>query len=215
MVEIDLNALIELSAKDRLGPTVTRVQKPMSEWLAKNFPGVTQKDIDSLRQLHGFIPEPKNYWRPSGPRIPQPEPTGDEETAMMKAAWAMYSGVFKDNGIVALASPTINILPQLIKHDVTSRETRILVNGSWVEEWDLILTNIWWGSRFGAPALSLPVALASNTTPNPSGASAIDLPVSMHLQGMPGADPQILGLGIEAEKLFGRLPPPTYKHIPI
>lgn len=215
LVEIDLNGLIELSAKDRLGPTVTRVAKPMSEWLAENHPSVTQKDVDAARQLHGFIPEPRNYWRPAGARIPQPEPTGAEEMAMMQAAWSTYAGAFKDNGIVALASPTINILPPLIKHDVNTRETRILVNGNWVEEWDLILTNIWWGSRFGAPALSLPVALASNTAPNPSGAFAVDMPVGMQLQGMPGTDAEILAIGIEAEKLFGRLPPPTYKHLPV
>ncbi len=215
LVEVDLNGLIELSEKDRLGPTVTRVAKPMSEWLAENLPGVTEKDIDAARRRHGFIPEPRNYWRPNGVRAPQPEPKGDEEAAMMKAAWATYTGVFKENGIVALASPTINILPPLIKHDLNTRETRILVNGEWVEEWDLILTNIWWGSRFGAPALSLPVALASNTSPNPSGAYPTDMPVGMHLQGMPGTDGQVLAVGIEIEKLFGRLPPPTYKHVPI
>lgn len=215
LVEIDLNGLIELSAKDRLGPTVTRVARPMSDWLAENLPSVSIDDVTAARKMHGFIAEPRNYWRPSGEPPPRPQLSPAEEMAMMKEAWAQYSGVFKDNGIVALASPTINILPPLIKHDLNTRETRILVNGRWVEEWDLILTNIWWGSRFGAPALSLPVALASNTTPNPSGAVAVDLPVGMHLQGMPGTDSQILGLGIEAEKVFGRLPPPTYKHVPI
>jgi Asp-tRNA(Asn)/Glu-tRNA(Gln) amidotransferase A subunit family amidase len=63
--------------------------------------------------------------------------------------------------------------------------------------------------------LSLPVALASNTTPNPSGAFPTDMPVGMQLQGMPGADAQILALGIEVEKIFGRLPPPTFKHVPV
>ncbi|MGE4064445.1 MAG: amidase family protein [Rhodospirillaceae bacterium] len=215
LVEVDYNGLVELSAQDRLGPIVTRVQKPMSEWLAENFPDATEDDIEEARRLHGFIPEPVNYWRPSGKPPARPEPTGSEENAMMQHAWMKYSGVFKDNGITALASPTINILPPLIKHDLNTRETRILVNDKWVEEWDLVLTNIWWGSRFGAPALSLPVALASNTTPNPSGSFALDMPVGMQLQGMPGADTQILGIGIEVEKLFGRLPPPTYKHVPV
>lgn len=215
LVEVDLDGLIALSEKDRLGPTVTRVARPMSDWLAENLPGVTEKDIAEARRLHGFIPEPRNYWRPNPERAPQPELSGAAEMAMMKDAWARYAGAFKENGLAALAMPTINILPPLIKHDLNTRETRILVNGAWVEEWDLILTNIWWGSRFGAPALSLPVALASNTAPHPSGASPIDMPVGMQLQGMPGADGQILALGIEAEKLFGRLPPPTYKHLPV
>lgn len=215
LVEVDYNGLVELSAKDRLGPIVTRAQKPMSEWLAENFPAATEKDVDEARRLHGFIPAPLNYYRPAGKPPARAEPTAAEEKAMMQQAWAQYSGVFKDNGITALASPTINILPPLIKHDLNTRETRILVNGQWVEEWDLILTNIWWGSRFGAPALSLPVALASNTAPNPSGTNATDMPVGMQLQGMPGADTQILGLGIEIEKVFGRLPPPTFKHVPV
>jgi len=37
----------------------------------------------------------------------------------------------------------------------------------------------------------------------------------MQLQGMPGDDSRILGLGIEIEKVLGRLPPPTFKHEPI
>ncbi len=202
-VEIDLNALIELSARDRLGPMVTKGAKPTAEWLAENQPLVTAKDIEAERAKNGFSTEPRNYFRiPAGSQA-RPHVTPAEEMAIMKDAWAKYSGAFKDNGIVALASPTMMMIPQYLNLNWNPRDQKIKVGGQWVEEWDLILTNIWWGSRFGAPALSLPAGMADG------------MPVGMQLQGMPGADTQILALGIEAEKVLGSLPPPTFKHVPI
>jgi Asp-tRNA(Asn)/Glu-tRNA(Gln) amidotransferase A subunit family amidase len=202
-VEIDLNALIELSARDRLGPMVTKGARSTADWLAENQPLVTEKDIDAERARNGFSTPPRNYFRiPAGSQA-RPQITPAEEAAIMKDAWAKYSGAFKDNGIVALASPTMMMLPPYLNLNWNPRDQKIKVGGQWVEEWDLILTNIWWGSRFGAPALSLPAGMAEG------------LPVGMQLQGMPGTDTQVLALGMAAEKVLGSLPPPTFKHVPI
>ena len=203
MVEVDLNGLIELSERDRLGPMVTRGARATADWLAENQPNVTVEDIEAERAKNGFSTVPRNYFRTPAPPPERPQLSSEEQMAIMKDAWTKYSGVFKDNDIVALAMPTMMLLPSRINFNWNSRDQKVFIDGKWVEEWDLILTNIWWGSRFGAPALSLPAGLASG------------LPVGFQLQGMPGTDSQILGVGIEVEKVIGPIPPPTFRHDPI
>ncbi len=203
LIEVDLDGLIELSAQDRLGPLVTQGARPMSDWLAENLPSVSVADITAEREKNRGDPEPRNYFRPTAPPAIRSHLSAEEERAMMEDGWAKYSGTFKDNGIVALAMPTMLIPPTLINFYGNPRQQKIVVNGERVELWDLILTNVWWGSRFGAPALSLPAGLAST------------LPVGLQLQGMPGTDSQLLGLGIEVEKVVGPIPPPTFRHVPI
>ena len=175
----------------------------MSRWLAKHHPAITIKDIEAEKAKSQFNEVPNNYPRVPSPPAKRPKLTHGEQLAIMKYAWAKYSSAFRDEDIVALAMPTMLMLPPLLDFRWSSRDARILVNGEWVEEWDLTLTNVWWGSRFGAPALSLPAGLAQG------------LPVGLQLQGMPGDDSRILGLGIAVEKKIGRLPAPTFRHEPI
>lgn len=203
MVEVDLNSLISLSEHDRLGPMVAQGGGSVSEWLAKHHPAITVADIEAEKAISQFNEVPKNYPRMPAPPTKRPRLTHGEQLAIMRDAWEKYSGVFRDEDIVALAMPTMLMLPPLIDFRWGPRDTRILVNGEWVEEWDLTLTNVWWGSRFGAPALSLPAGLEQG------------LPVGLQLQGMPGDDSRILGLGMEVEKTIGSLPAPTFRHEPI
>ena len=204
LVEVDLNGLIELSEKDRLSPAVAADRDPeMVQWLAENHPSVTIKDIQEQRANNRRDIEPRNYVRSVAPPPVRPNLSPDEEKKMVGAAWEHYSGAFKNHSIVALAMPTLMILPSYVNFNGYTRAQKILVNGEWVEEWDLILTNIWWTTPFGAPALSLPAGLASG------------LPVGLQLQGMPGSDSAILGLGLEVEKVLGELPPPTFRHVPL
>jgi len=73
---------------------------------------------------------------------------------------------------------------------------KIPINGKWVDELQLILSTTNWGARIGAPSLSVPAGLGAG------------LPVGLMLQGIPGADPQILGLGVAVEAVLGPIPPP-------
>lgn len=203
LVEVDLNGLIELSARDRMGPALSQGAMPMEQWLKENLPTVTMKDIEAERDRNRYDPEPRNWLRAVAPRAVPPKQTPDEQRAMIQAAWAQYAGVFKDTGITAIAMPTINITAPIINFNGDTPGQKIKVNGQWVDEWDLILTNIWWTSRFGAPGLSLPAGMANA------------MPVGMQLQGLPGEDAKVLGLGMAVEKVVGALPPPTFKHEPV
>lgn len=203
LIEVDLNGLINLSAKDRLGPALTKGARPLADWLAENLPNVTIADVEAERMRNRTDPPARNWLRAiAGPVVP-PKLSAEEELAMIKAAATQYAAVFKDNGLAALAMPTILILAPIINFNGDTPGQKIWVNGARVEEWDLILTNIWWTSRFGAPALSLPAGLGSG------------LPVGLQFQGLPGADSALLGLGMAAESVLGPLPPPTFKHVPI
>ncbi len=203
LIEIDLNGLLELSARDRLSPAVRKGNRPMADWLAENYPSVTVEETEAIREEWRADPEPRNHYRPVAPPAIRAQLSPEAAIMMVTAAWSQYEDVFKTNGITALAMPTVPIPPPLININGDTPGQKILVNGEWVDEFDAILPNMWWTSRFGAPALSIPAGLTS------------ELPVGFMLQGMPGTDSQILGLGIEVEKLIGPMPPPTFRHEPI
>jgi len=133
LIEVDLNGLIELSEQDRLGPAVTKGARPLEDWLAENLPSVTVEDVEAERTKNRTTPEPKNYFR----RIPEPigrrPMTLEEQKEMVADAWDAYSSVFRDNRIVALAMPTMNILPTIVDFSGHSRGKTLLVNGEFVE----------------------------------------------------------------------------------
>jgi mandelamide amidase len=51
--------------------------------------------------------------------------------------------------------------------------------------------------RVSAPALSIPARLSQG------------LPVGLELDALPGNDSKLLGLGIAAQAIIGRIPPPS------
>ena len=101
------------------------------------------------------------------------------------------------NGLVAIAFPTIPFSAPLINVNGDTPGQRILINGKFVDELDAIITNLFSGPRLGAPGLSFPSGLTDG------------LPVRMEFDGLAGDDSQILGLGLAAEKVLGRISPPS------
>ena len=187
LIEIDLNALLELNAGDRLGAAMRKPDNRLADWLQQNVPEVTVEDLNRFR--NSYPPRVRSGNAP-------PPLSAEEGNAMVRQAASQYADVFRSNDIVALAFPTVLIPPPLINSNGDTPGQRILVNGTWVDEFDIIITNLFWGSRLGTPGLNVPAGLTSG------------LPVGLSLQGLPGDDSRILGLGIAVEAVLGPIPPP-------
>src|SRR5262249_37198225 len=122
-----------------------------------------------------------------------PRAAGVSLTAMAQ----QYVDAFPRNDIAALAFPTQLMRAPPINPNGDMLGQKIPVNGKWVDELQLILSNTNWGARAGAPARNIPAGLA------------MGLPVGLMLQGIPGGDTQILSIGLAVERVLGPLPPPT------
>ncbi|MHB1205453.1 MAG: amidase family protein [Rhodospirillaceae bacterium] len=198
LVEIDFNALSQVTDVDLkvllqliAGGPAAAVRTPdndLGEWLAKNAPGVTFKDINRFVDSFGDLAA-----------LPtMPETSLEARNEALKAVASQYVTTFQSNALTALAIPTVTILPPLINVNGDMPRQKIQVNGRLVDEFDTIVTNLFWGSRIGGPGLNVPAGLVSG------------LPVGLEILGLPGDDSQILGLGIAIENVLGHLPPPPF-----
>lgn len=192
LVEVDLKGLLDLNADNSLGAAVRRVlpSRSLSDWLAENFPSVTVDDIRRERSTYPSCFADVTWFRPT------PEVPPEDAKKLFSAASAAHRDLFRRHEILALAFPTVPITAPLINVNGDTPGQRILVNGRWVDEIGTILTNSVIAARLGAPALTLPAGLAAG------------LPVGFELEGLPGDDSRILGLGIAIEQVLGALPPP-------
>ncbi len=187
LVEIDYQALIDLNEGDRLGMAMNRPNNDLADWLSQNLPAVTPFDVTHLRD---------SYPCSGRESTSTPEISHEEAVQVVSGAARQYAEVFRSNGIVALAAPTVSILPPLVNSNGDTPGQKIPVNGRWLDEWDTIIYNLFWGARLGTPGLNVPMGLSSG------------LPVGLQLQGLPGDDSKILAVGMAVEGVLGRLPPP-------
>jgi mandelamide amidase len=192
LVEVDLQGLLNLNADNALGTAVRRrlPSRSLSDWLAENFPSVTVADIQRERSTYPGCFADVTWFRPT------PELSFEEAKKLFSAAAAAHRDLFRRHDILALAFPTIPVTAPLINGNGDTPGQRILVKGRWVDELATILTNSVIAARLGAPALTLPAGLSAG------------LPVGFELEGLPGDDSRILGLGIAVEQVLGPLPPP-------
>ena len=184
LVEIDFEGIVN-SAGDSLDAALRQLEDPVSlaEWLAQNLPGVTLEDVYS----DGAIPAGRQL----------PELSDAERIEIVSTAAHRYADAFKSTGIVAIAFPTIPIPPSPINLSGETLSQMTMVNGKLINEIDAIVKNIFWGSRLGAPGLNIPAGLTRG------------LPVGFGVEGLPGDDSRLLGLGIEIEDVLGPIAPPT------
>lgn len=182
LIEIDYKALLALNEGQRIN-----VRLPMmsvEEWLKANVPNVTMADV-LARQ---------GYWmsKPPTPVVASPEERGK---ILLESA-KVYNGVFKSNGLMAIAFPTLPMPAPFINENGDTPGQRILINGKAVDELDALILNLFSGPRFGVPGLSFPSGMSDG------------LPISLEFDGLAGDDSRILGLGIAAERVLGTIPAP-------
>ena len=183
LIEIDLKAILALNQGGRMNVRLPIMS--FEDWLAENVPGVTMEDVLARQGV----------WLCKPPETPQP--SEEERVRILNESARYYTDVFTSNGLVAIAFPTVPFPAPLINVNGDTPGQRITVNGNSVDELDAIITNLFSGPRFGAPGLSFPSGMTEG------------LPVSMEFDGLAGDDSKILGLGITAEKVLGRIPPPS------
>ena len=183
LVEIDFKAILQLDEGGRLSDAVRMPRSDFSQWLSENLPGVTLEEVYAPRAV------------PAGGRAPQL--SLEERVEIATAAASYYRGVFASSGILAVAFPTIPIPAPPINPDGERVGQTTMVNGKLVDEIEAIVPNLRFGPRLGAPGLVIPAGLTSG------------LPVGLELEGLPGDDSRLLGLGIAVEDALGPIPPPN------
>jgi mandelamide amidase len=182
LVEIDFESLTATGAA--LDPALRHFEKPadFATWLKANTPGITFEEI---------------YAGVKQPAARAPSKLSDAQArAMLSSALDTYAAIFKTNGIAAVLSPTMTIPAPPLAAGVEAMDQKMMVNGKPMTEVEVIIKNIFWGPRLGVPGLNVPAGLARG------------LPVGLALEGLPGTDSRILGLGIAVENVLGALPAP-------
>jgi len=106
---------------------------------------------------------------------------------------AMYKDYFARSGVAAIVFPaTILPAPKLGEEDM-----EVEVGGRRMPLDDAMSRNIAPGSTAGLPGLVLP-----------AGLTPFGLPVALEFDGSAGSDRSLLALGVAAETVLGKLPPP-------
>jgi mandelamide amidase len=103
------------------------------------------------------------------------------------ALQALYSAIFADNKLDAIAFPTTPRVAIPSNPDSSS-----------LENFGLFIQNTDPGSNAGIPGIQIPIALGATSK----------LPVGLELDGPAGSDRRLLAIGMALDTVFGRLPPP-------
>ena len=160
----------------------------IAKWLAENMPTVTPEQFIGVA-----VPaQPREFG--DVPDIPLEE----QKTLLLESAQA-YQAIFRDNGVAAIAAPTVPVLPQIRTPGGPTDYETIELNGKALDRASVLITQTVIAPRYGAPAVSVPMALVEG------------LPVGLELDGLPGGDTDILSLGMAVEKALGPLPGPLSK----
>jgi mandelamide amidase len=109
----------------------------------------------------------------------------------------IYQAMFYRYDISAITFPTEPLAAPLIKAGGDEFEDQVEVNGSPVSKIEILIRNTRLTCALGAPGLSIPAGLTTK-----------GLPVGLELDGLPGNDEALLGLGLSVEATLGRLPAP-------
>jgi Asp-tRNA(Asn)/Glu-tRNA(Gln) amidotransferase A subunit family amidase len=117
--------------------------------------------------------------------------------ALREKIQQVYRNLFSAHHIVAIAFPTSPIVAPLINPNGDRRDAQIDLNGRRVNLGQTMFRNTRVTGALGAPGLSLPAGLTRQ-----------GLPVGLELDGLNGADADLLAVGMRVEQVLGALPAP-------
>lgn len=120
--------------------------------------------------------------------------------ATRDAIRAAYADMFRTAGLAAIAYPTEPLVPPPIARAGDSFEDELMVGGRSASKVEILIHNTRLTCALGVPGLSLAAGLTDD-----------GLPVGLELDGLAGEDVALLGLGLAAEAVIGRPPPPKLR----
>ena len=131
---------------------------------------------------------------------PIPAPRAQDARRTRWKLALQYEEVFRNANISAIVYPTVPVAAPPIRPGGDGPTDTIDLNGKQVGQFAISSRNTHLSSAVGTPSLTIPVGMTSN-----------GLPVGISLDGISGHDNKLLGLGISAEAVFGRLPAPVVR----
>jgi indoleacetamide hydrolase len=195
LVEVDLGRVKD-AASDIFRTLVMGAFTDIENFLRIHVPSISLRELTVQIASRDVRAALEGKWRPSAADVLNAQAAARDEVCFA------YRKIFRQNGIQALAFPTVVLPPQPIRDAGDDPDDTIELNGRIVSKFATMSRNTVPASGLGAPALSLPVGLTRN-----------GLPVALELDGLPGNDSALLALGRVVEATIGRVPaPPTIYH---
>lgn len=190
IVEVDISAAIALGAR-LAGIVPAGSRDAFRAWLHDALPGLAFEDlVEAIASS-----DVRAMYRAQNPS-PGASLAPEARLAARAAANAEFADILGRAGVDALAFPNPLILPQPIESGGDPQIPMVAVGGRSLPLAAVALPTMTFGSRLGAPGLTLPIGVAAG------------LPVGLELTTRPGEDLELLGIGLAVEQALGPLPPP-------
>jgi mandelamide amidase len=195
IVDVEMTKLGELNGQVGFPVALYEAYDDMVAYLKRSGSGVTiealAKEIASpdVKGTYDGLVIPRKLPGPNNTLV-DAKPAYDAAIKTARPALqALYRETFAKNKLDAIAFPTTPKVAIASNPDSSS-----------LANFTLFIQNTDPGSNAGIPGLQLPIALGASTK----------LPVGLELDGPAGSDRRLLSIGMAFEKMFGRLPPPTW-----
>ncbi|MFI5375835.1 MAG: indoleacetamide hydrolase [Candidatus Rokuibacteriota bacterium] len=191
LVDVDMPGLVDLNGKISFPVALYEARTDLIRYLKRYRPAL------DLTALAGQIasPDVKGLFASAivpGAKDAIPEKVYLAALAARPLLQQLYAETFRKHNIAALVFPTTPLPAAPVGDD-----EKTLLNGAEVPTFPTFIQNTDPGSNAGIPGLSVPI-----------GRTAAGLPVGLELDGPPGSDRRLLGIGLAMETLVGRLPAP-------
>jgi len=194
VVDVEMPQLAELNGKVGFPVALYEAYDDMVAFLKTTGTGITiealAKDIASpdVKGTYDGLVIPRKLPGPNNTVVDAKPAYDDAMKTARPALQALYRDVFAKNKLDAIAFPTVPKVAISANPDSSS-----------LANFGLFIQNTDPGSDAGVPGIQIPVALGASSK----------LPVGLELDGPSGSDRRLLAIGMAAEKVFGRLPPPA------
>jgi Asp-tRNA(Asn)/Glu-tRNA(Gln) amidotransferase A subunit family amidase len=194
LVDLDLTDLVKASLPVISILNVEGKRTDLAGFLAKNYPSVTIREA-----LNGIASKTIRSRIQAALDQPAPQEVVLRARADMEALGLRYRAILQANGVTAIMFPTVPLPAPLLPTDGDALPAQVDIYGR-IYPATVILQNAIIGPLYRAPCLSIPAGLTSD-----------GLPVGVEIDGVPGGDRNLLGIGMAIENVLGSLPAPTFR----